>query len=66
MKISVQKATWTSISFLLALMSGAPAMADDTELLLINPDPTQNPVRVCGHGPEHAGYQERLAGVQGM
>lgn len=44
MKIRMQKATWTSISFVLALLSGAPAMADDTELLLINPDPTQNPV----------------------
>jgi type IV pilus assembly protein PilY1 len=44
MKIRMQKATWTSTSFLLALMSGTPAIADDTELLLINPDPTQIPV----------------------
>ena len=44
MKIRMQKATWTSASFVLALLSSAPAMADDTELLLINPDPTQNPV----------------------
>jgi len=44
MKIHMQKATWTSISLVLALMSAAPAMADDTELLLINPDPTQTPI----------------------
>lgn len=43
MKIRIQKATWTSIGFVLALLTGNPALADDTELLLINPDPTQNP-----------------------
>ena len=44
MKIRIQKATWTSIGFVLALLTGNPAVADDTELLLINPDPTLNPV----------------------
>jgi type IV pilus assembly protein PilY1 len=32
-----------SAGIALAMLSGAPAVADDTELLLINPDPTQNP-----------------------
>ena len=44
MNIRTQKATWTSISFAFALLSGAPVMADDTELLLITPDPTKKPV----------------------
>ena len=43
MKISSRKFTWTSTGCALALLSGAPAFADDTELLLINPDPTLNP-----------------------
>ena len=43
MKISIQKTTWTCVSCAFALLIGSPAMADDTELLLINPDPTQNP-----------------------
>ncbi|MDA0994565.1 MAG: PilC/PilY family type IV pilus protein [Proteobacteria bacterium] len=43
MKISSRKFTWTSTGCALALLSGTPAFADDTELLLINPDPTQNP-----------------------
>ena len=43
MKISTRKITWMSVSFCFALLTGAPAIADDTELLLINPDPTQNP-----------------------
>ena len=43
MKILMRKITWMSAGFALAMLSGAPAVADDTELLLINPDPTQNP-----------------------
>jgi len=43
MKISKQKTTWTSLGCTIALLCGSPAMADDTELLLINPDPSQNP-----------------------
>ena len=43
MKISTQKITWMSVSFCFAMLTGMPAMADDTELLLINPDPSQNP-----------------------
>ncbi|MEM7431474.1 MAG: PilC/PilY family type IV pilus protein [Pseudomonadota bacterium] len=43
MKISTQKLSWMSISFVVALLAGSPVWADDTELLLINPDPTQNP-----------------------
>ena len=43
MMISTRKFTWTVIGFAVALLAGAPAAADDTELLLINPDPTQNP-----------------------
>ena len=40
MKISTQKYTWISVSFVLTLLAGSPAMADDTELLLMNPDPS--------------------------
>ena len=43
MKISIQKTTWMSAGCAFALLIGIPAVADDTELLLINPDPTQNP-----------------------
>ena len=43
MKISTQKISWMVVGFAAALLSGVPAIADDTELLLINPDPTQNP-----------------------
>ena len=43
MKISTHKITWMSVSFALALLTGLPAIADDTELLLINPDPTSDP-----------------------
>jgi type IV pilus assembly protein PilY1 len=43
MKISSRKFTWTSTGCALALLTGTPAFADDTELLLINPDPTSNP-----------------------
>jgi type IV pilus assembly protein PilY1 len=43
MKISTRKTTWMSVSCAFALLAGVPAVADDTELLLINPDPTKNP-----------------------
>ena len=43
MKISMQKLTWTSVGCIFALLAAAPALADDTELLLINPDPTSDP-----------------------
>ncbi|MDH4125348.1 MAG: PilC/PilY family type IV pilus protein [Gammaproteobacteria bacterium] len=43
MKISMRKITWMSVSFAIATLAGMPAIADDTELLLINPDPTKNP-----------------------
>lgn len=43
MKISTRKITWMSVSFTVAMLTGMPAMADDTELLLMNPDPSQNP-----------------------
>ena len=34
----IQKMKWTSVGLLLALTCGAPVYADDTELLLINPN----------------------------
>ena len=43
MKISMRKITWMSVSFAFAMLTGAPAVAHDTELLLINPDPADNP-----------------------
>ena len=43
MKISTQKSTWMATGFGIALLAGAPAIADDTELLLLNPDPLNNP-----------------------
>ena len=43
MKISEQKFTWISLGLVLSLFVGMPAIADDTELLLINPDPRDNP-----------------------
>lgn len=43
MRISTRKITWMGVSCAAALLTGMPAVADDTELLLINPDPTQNP-----------------------
>ena len=43
MKISMSKITWTSTGVVFALLCGAPVVADDTELLLLNPDPSQNP-----------------------
>ena len=43
MKIFTRKTTWMSVSFAVVMLTGMPAVADDTELLLINPDPTKNP-----------------------
>lgn len=43
MKISTHKITWMSTGCALALLSGTPAMADDTELLLVNPNPKNSP-----------------------
>ncbi len=43
MKISSRKNTWIVVGCGIAMLSGAPAMADDTELLLISPDPRLNP-----------------------
>ncbi len=43
MKISEQKFTWISLGLVLSLFVGMPAIADDTELLLINPDPRNSP-----------------------
>ncbi len=41
MKTVFHKTTWMSAGLLLALTCGMPAVADDTELLLINPDQVQ-------------------------
>ena len=38
MKIATQKSTWMATGFGIALLAGTPAIADDTELLLLNPD----------------------------
>ena len=43
MKISTAKTTWMSLGCVLTLITGTPAMADDTELLLISPDPSLLP-----------------------
>jgi type IV pilus assembly protein PilY1 len=43
MKISMRKNTWISVGCGLTMLAGAPAIADDTELLLITPDPRFNP-----------------------
>lgn len=43
MKISLKNTTWMSIGCALTLVAGAPAIADDTELLLINPNPATAP-----------------------
>jgi len=40
MKISTRKITWMNVSFAFAMLTGMPAIADDTELLLVNPDPS--------------------------
>jgi len=41
MNTFIQKTTWTCAGLLLAITCGTPAVADDTELLLINPDESQ-------------------------
>jgi len=38
MNMVIRKTTWTGTGLLLALLSGAPAIADDTELLLVDPN----------------------------
>ena len=43
MKIFTRKITWMSVSFAVAILTGMPATADDTELLLVNPDPSLSP-----------------------
>jgi type IV pilus assembly protein PilY1 len=43
MKISTRKFTWMSISCAYALLAGVPVIADDTELLLVNPAETPTP-----------------------
>lgn len=43
MKIRTHETTWTMVGCALTLLFGVAANADDTELLLINPDPTQIP-----------------------
>ncbi len=43
MKIFNKRLTWTSAGCALALISGTPAIADDTELLLVNPNPASQP-----------------------
>jgi len=43
MKISTRKITWMSVSCMFAMLTGLPAVADDTELLLVNPDPSLAP-----------------------
>jgi len=43
MKISTRKITWMGVSYCFVMLAGTPALADDTELLLVNPDPTATP-----------------------
>jgi type IV pilus assembly protein PilY1 len=43
MKIRINRMTGMISGCALALIAGLPAIADDTELLLINPDPSLNP-----------------------
>jgi type IV pilus assembly protein PilY1 len=43
MRKPTQQIKWAGLGFALAVLSGAPAIADDTELLLINPDPLNSP-----------------------
>ncbi len=42
MKIDTNRVTWTSLACALTLVSGAPAWADDTELLLVTPASAAN------------------------
>jgi len=34
----IRNTSWTSVGLLLTLVCGAPALADDTELLLVDPN----------------------------
>ncbi len=43
MKISKRKITWMSTGLAFTLLAAVPAVAQDTELLLVNPDPTLSP-----------------------
>ena len=43
MKITAKKITWMSVACALSILSGAPAVADDTELLLVTPGNNDNP-----------------------
>ena len=43
MKIRAKNIAWTALATLVALTSGAPALADDTELLLLNPSAFTRP-----------------------
>lgn len=43
MKIRTQNFAWTMVAGLYVLLSGAPALADDTELLLLNPSAASQP-----------------------
>ena len=43
MKISTRKITWMSTSCVFATLAGSPAIADDTELLLVSPDRSLRP-----------------------
>lgn len=43
MKILTKQLSWTSTGCALALVAGAPAWADDTEILLVNPNLAQRP-----------------------
>ena len=47
MKIRRQKATWTSIGFVLALLTGNPAVADDTELPRLVDEALDRALRIC-------------------
>ena len=43
MKISTVKTTWMGLGCAMTLLAGAPAIGDDTELLLIRPNPSTTP-----------------------
>lgn len=43
MKIQTNKLAWTVVASLYVLLGGSPALADDTELLLLNPSATTQP-----------------------
>ena len=43
MKISQRKITWIGVGFAYAMLAGMPAVADDTELLLLNPNLSETP-----------------------